>query len=140
MNLPASSGMCLPLSEREAALLSPLQLAHVGDSVHDLHVRSRLVLSGGSVGKMHKSTVACVNAKSQAQALLRVMPHLTDAEAAIVRRGRNADIHRLPANATQTEYRQATALECLLGYLYVSGQYGRLGEIWQWVDDAVSGT
>ena len=82
-----------PLTEREAMMLSPIRLAYVGDAVYDLLVRTALVFAGGKAGAMHKDAIRSVNAAAQAQALRRVLGMLTEAEADIVRRGRNAHAH-----------------------------------------------
>lgn len=102
-----------------------LELAMVGDSVYDLYVRSRLVKRGGRVRDIHRNAVKYVNAHAQAQALDRIEGELTDEEASIVRRARNA--RQTPTkNADAGEYHRATALEALLGYLYLTGQNERL--------------
>ena len=102
-----------------------LELAMVGDSVYDLYVRSHLVLKGGKVKDIHKNAVKHVNAHAQSQALLLIENELTEEEAAIVRRARNT--RQTPTkNADAGEYHRATALEALLGYLYLTGQNERL--------------
>lgn len=102
-----------------------LELALVGDSVYDLYVRSRLVKKGGRVKEIHKNAVKHVNAHAQAVALERIEGELTEDEAGIVRRARNAK--QTPTkNADAGDYHKATALEALLGYLYLTGQNERL--------------
>ena len=61
----------------------------------------------------------------------KIRPHLTGEEEAVYRRGRNAHVHMIPKNATHREYAMATGLECLFGYLYLSGQTGRINELFQ---------
>ena len=102
-----------------------LELALVGDSVYDLYVRSRLVRKGGRVKDIHKNAVKHVNAHAQAMALDRIEGELTEDEAGVVRRARNAK--QTPTkNADAGDYHKATALEALLGYLYLTGQTERL--------------
>lgn len=110
--------------------LSPLQLAYIGDSVYDLMVRGRLLLSGGRLHAMHLSATAQVNAAAQAQALTRILPYLSEAELDVVRRGRNAHArHQAPKCASQADYCASTAFEALLGMLYLSGREDRLEQL-----------
>lgn len=102
-----------------------LELALVGDSVYDLYVRSRLVKKGGRVKDIHKNAVRHVNAHAQAMALDKIEEELTEDEAGVVRRARNAK--QTPTkNADAGDYHKATALEALLGYLYLTEQTERL--------------
>jgi ribonuclease-3 family protein len=127
---------CAPLSEREALMVSPLRLAFVGDAVHDLFVRTRLLFSGGNVRAMHREAVGAVNAGAQAQALSRVFLLLTETEGDVVKRGRNAHAHHgIPKRTDPADYSHATGLEALLGFLYLTGQTERL----QLVFDAMNG-
>lgn len=108
-------------------MLSPLQLAYVGDSVHALLVRTYLMEKNLKVKDMHKLATGAVNAVSQNQALSLILPLLSDEETAIVKRGRNAHPHHsAPKSATVSEYAGATGLEALLGYLYLTGNMERL--------------
>ena len=119
---------CLP--PEKARLLSPLQLAFVGDSIHALMVRTRLMQVERRMNDMHKMATQHVNAVSQHKALEKLLPHLNQEEADIVRRGRNAHSkHGIPKSATVEDYSAATGLEALYGFLYMSGQLDRLREI-----------
>ena len=110
--------------------LNPLQMAYVGDTVHDLYVRSMLLSRGMAVGKMHRQAVRMVSAGAQARMLERIEPELTPQEADITRRGRNSQAkHAAPRHADPADYAHATALEALWGYLYLSGQTARLDEL-----------
>ena len=110
--------------------LNPLQMAYVGDTVHDLYVRSMLLSRGMTVGKMHRQAVRMVSAGAQARMLERIEPDLTENEADVARRGRNSQAkHAAPKNADPADYAHATALEALWGYLYLSGQTKRLDEL-----------
>ena len=103
--------------------LNPLQLAYVGDTLHDLYVRSMLVAKKMSVGAMHRQAVKMVSAAAQAAML-------TAQEADMTRRGRNAQAkHAAPKHADPADYAHATGLEALWGYLYVTGQTQRLDEL-----------
>ena len=110
--------------------MSVLGLAHMGDAVFELLVRERLCASGlAKSEQLHRATVEHVAAPAQAVFADAILPHLTEAELAVYRRGRNAHVHAVPKNATPGEYGKATALEALLGRLYLSGQTARIGEL-----------
>ena len=110
--------------------LNPLQMAYVGDTVHDLYVRSMLLSRGMTVGKMHKQAVRMVSAGAQARMLERIEDELTETEADVARRGRNSQAkHAAPKHADPADYAHATGLEALWGYLYLSGQTERLDEL-----------
>lgn len=112
---------------RDTRELNPLQMAYIGDTVHDLYVRSMLVSQGMTVGKMHKQAVKMVSAFAQARMLEAIEPELTQEEADVARRGRNSQAkHAAPKNADPADYAHATGLEALIGYLYLSGQLERL--------------
>lgn len=118
------------LTPEEARMLSPLQLAYVGDSVHALLVRTHLLQKNLLVKDMHRAANEAVSAVSQAKELARLLPLLSQEEAAIVRRGRNAHPrHGAPKSASVGEYAEATGLEALLGYLYLTGQSGKIREL-----------
>lgn len=114
-------------SVRDTRELNPLQMAYIGDTVHDLYVRSMLVSGGMTVGRMHKQAVKMVSAYAQARMLEKIEPELTEQEADIARRGRNSQAkHAAPKHADPADYAHATALEALWGYLYLSDQTERL--------------
>jgi ribonuclease-3 family protein len=115
--------------ERE---LSPLALAYVGDAIFELMIRSFVVAEGNApVNKLHKKAKAFVNAKAQAQMAFRMMEFFTEDEMAVFRRGRNAKSFTVPKNADIMEYRHATGLEAVFGYLYLSGNLERALELLQ---------
>ena len=110
--------------------LNPLQMAYIGDTVHDLYVRSLLLARGMTVGRMHRQAVRMVSAHAQAKMLEAIETELTESEADVARRGRNAQAkHAAPKNADPADYSHATGLEALWGYLYLSGQTQRLDEL-----------
>jgi ribonuclease-3 family protein len=111
-------------------LLNPLVLAYVGDAVYEIYVRQYLVsLPNHRPHHLHKQAARFVSAKGQAKALERLDPLLTGEEREIVKRGRNAKSGTVPKNTGVLEYRHSTAFECLLGYLYYTGQYERLQQL-----------
>ena len=121
-----------PLSEKEALLISPLRLAYIGDTVHDLFVRTGLLFTGENVRAMHRKAVGAVNACAQARALCRILPMLTETERDVVKRGRNAHAHHdAPSRMEPADYSHATGFEVLVGFLYLSGQIERLREIFE---------
>ena len=110
--------------------VSSIGLAHVGDAVFELLVRSWLCAGGKATGKgMHRAAVAIVCAESQAKRAEKILPLLTEEEAGVFRRGRNANVHTVPSHASRAQYAEATALEALLGWLYLSGQKDRVSEL-----------
>ena len=110
--------------------LSPLALAFVGDGVYSLLVRERLLSQANRpVNELHKQSVRDVRAEAQAAAMERLMPHLTEEEEAVFKRGRNAHVSSIPPKASRSEYLKATALESLLGYLYLHAEIDRINEL-----------
>ncbi|MEA4998596.1 MAG: ribonuclease III domain-containing protein [Candidatus Limiplasma sp.] len=123
---------CAPMELRDAAMKNPLTLAFIGDTVWDLLVRQRLLLSAARVNALHKSATAWVNAGAQAKALAAVEPLLTEQETDVVRRGTNAHAkHLAPRNQDPVDYRRATGLEALIGWLYLTGQHARVHELFE---------
>ena len=117
--------------ERDALLsLSSLGLAHLGDGVYEVMVRSWLVLHGKAKAKdLHRATVKYVAASAQAERFERIQPRLTDEEADVFRRGRNTAPHSIPKAASRAQYQTATGLEALFGWLYLQGRTERLNEL-----------
>ena len=118
------------LEPRALAALSALTLAHVGDAVYELYVRGELASSGlYSVKELHRATVSLVCASAQAAAMEKILPVLSEEELAVYKRGRNADLHRIPHGASAVEYARATGLEALFGWLYLAGREARADEL-----------
>lgn len=105
-----------------------LELAFVGDSLYDLYVRARLTMAGGKVKDLNRAAVSKVNARAQREGLDRIAPLLTGDEQAVVRRARNTK-QSPTKNADPEDYCRATALEALMGYLYLTGQNARMAEL-----------
>lgn len=110
---------------KQGQLPGSLELAYLGDTLWDLFVREELVKTGGRMKELHRAAVARVRASAQSRALARIEDCLTEDEAAVVRRARNA--HQTPPkNADPADYCRATALEALFGYLYLTGRLERM--------------
>lgn len=120
----------LNASPDEIRAVSSLGLAHLGDGVFELMVRSWLVLRGKATSRgLHKATVRFVAAPAQAAMVKKLEGVLTEEEADVFRRGRNTSPHMVPKAASREEYQTATALEALFGYLYLQGRTERLNEL-----------
>ena len=110
--------------------ISMLGLAHVGDAVYELLYRSKLCTDGHTaVAEMHRMTVAFVRAEAQAEAAAKLLPVLTQEEASVYKRGRNARVNSVPHNADIGQYHAATGLEALFGWLYLLGRTDRINEL-----------
>lgn len=119
-----------PENESEVNTMSPLTWAYIGDSVYELYIRIYLVNTTKlKPHKLHIESIKYVKAKAQAEILKKLENILTDKENEIAKRGRNAENHHLPKNATVQEYMYSTGFEALIGYLYLTKQDERLKEI-----------
>ena len=120
----------LRLEEDEIRAISSIGLAHLGDAVYELLVRAWLCAHGKATGKgLHRSAVELVKAPAQAARAERILPMLTEEELAVYKRGRNAHVHTIPHSASRADYLRATALECLLGWLYLRGERDRINRL-----------
>ena len=109
---------------------SPLALAFIGDGIFDLIIRTLVVGTGNTkASQLHKRTSQMVKAPAQSQMVETILPLLTEEEEAVYRRGRNAKSPTMAKNATMAEYRRATGLEALMGYLYLNNQFERIVEL-----------
>ena len=109
---------------------SPLTLAYIGDDVFDLIIRTIVVNRGNTrPDRLHNECIRYVSAVAQAEMYDAIVPSLSDAEADILKRGRNAKPHTRAKNATCEEYMKATALEALIGYLYLMDNQDRIFEL-----------
>ncbi len=119
-----------PENISEVNTMSPLTWAYIGDSVYELYIRQYLVnTTKVKPHKLHVEGIKYVKAGAQANILEKIGPKLTEREQEIVKRGRNAENHHLPKNATVQEYMYSTGFEALIGYLYLTKQDERLKEI-----------
>ena len=117
----------LELSRERILEISSIGLAHMGDAVFELLVRAWLCTHGGATGRgMHQAAVRLVCAESQAEKAEKILPLLTEEERAVFRRGRDAQVHTVPRHASRAQYGEATALEALLGWLYLRGETERI--------------
>ena len=109
---------------------NPVTLAFIGDTIYDLFVRSLIVGEGNaSVNVMNRRAAAIVKAEAQARVHDEILPLLSDEEADILRRGRNAHKKTAAKNASISDYHKATGIEALIGYLYMTGRNERIFEI-----------
>ncbi|MDR1700330.1 MAG: ribonuclease III [Lachnoclostridium sp.] len=125
-NLPDMIYDTFKIKPLETGQYSPLSLAYIGDSIFDMIIRTLLVSkSNAPVKKLHKKASEIVNAKSQARLITLIKPELSEEEIRILKRGRNAKSGTTAKNATFLDYRKATGLETLIGFLYLTGRLER---------------
>lgn len=119
-------------SETQINQMSPLTWAYVGDAVYELYIRNYLINTTNlKPNKLHREAIKYVKAGAQAEILHKIQNDLTEKEQEIVRRARNTQNHHLPKNANVHEYMYSTALEGLIGYLYLTNQKDRLDELFE---------
>lgn len=119
-----------PVERERVKQMNPVVLAFVGDAVYTLYVRRDLSLSHTSkTGDLNRLATAAVSAHGQSEALEHILPRLTEEEAEIYRRGRNAKKPTKSKNASVAEYVRSTGFEAVLGYLYLTGQIERIEEL-----------
>lgn len=118
------------LSDDALRGISALGLAHMGDCVYEILVRTWLCVHGRVTSKgLHRDTVTYVSSPAQARAAEKLMPHLTAQELAVYRRGRNAKVNSVPHNSNFSEYHASTGLEALFGWLWLRGERNRINEL-----------
>lgn len=111
---------------------STAALAYLGDSVLEICVREHLVRLGlSSSARLNKKALDFVRAPMQAEAMKRLLPILTEEETAIFHRGRNIGHTNTPKASTVAEYRAATGMEALFGYLHLAGRQERIAELFR---------
>ncbi len=116
----------------DARQLSPLVLAYIGDAYYEMVVRTYVVSAGNmQVEKLHKKVTGLVRASSQAAIARHYVDteEFTEDELAVFKRGRNSKSHTMPKNAEPADYRRATGLEAVIGFLYLDGQAKRAEEL-----------
>lgn len=115
------------LPDTDIKTYSPLTLAFIGDAIFDLIIRTMVVSNGNApVNKLHKSVSKLVQASAQAELYHKIKDQLTEEELTMFKRGRNAKSFTSAKNAGIVEYRTATGLEALMGYLYLTDQIDRI--------------
>lgn len=120
------------MTERDANSYSPLSLAFLGDSVYDTLVREYLLRKANMpAAKLHTMKIKLVCAEYQSQAYETIQERLSEKELAVLKRGRNATGNAIPKHADAAQYRRATAVESLFGYLYLSGQTERIRALFE---------
>ncbi len=121
-----------PISKKQAQSLNVLSLAYVGDAVWSLFVRENLLLVHDiKPGELHKMASATVNATAQAHLSDVVFDSLSEEEKSVFIRGRNGKAHHKAKNQSGADYRKATGMEALIGYLYLIGEIERIKQILQ---------
>lgn len=116
---------------------SPLVLAYIGDAVYEILVRQYIVSRGNApVNVLNRDARRIVNAGAQSEAYEKIKDMLTEEETAVYKRGRNAKSHTAAKNQTITDYRRATGIEALFGYLYIEGQNDRMSELFNVISEA----
>lgn len=119
-----------PHREMDIRSFSPLKLAYLGDAVFEIIIRTLIIeRTDGPVKNLHKHTSTLVNAGSQSQLIQNLLEDLTEEERQVYRRGRNAKTSSVAKHADIHDYRHATGLETLFGYLYLTGQFSRAVEL-----------
>lgn len=122
--------------EIEVNKMSPLVWAYIGDSVFEMYIRSKMIQKGiPNNTKLHKNTTMYVKASAQAKMIEILKSILSEEEMAIVKRARNADSNTIPKNSSVIEYKNATSLEGLIGYLFLIGKKERLIYILDYIFD-----
>lgn len=115
------------LRKVDAGSYSPLTLAYIGDGVFDLVIRTVVVNRGNrQVNKLHRETSSLVKAGTQSEMIQALLEELTEEEVLVYKRGRNANSVTMAKNATMSDYRNATGLEALIGFLYLKGDWERI--------------
>ena len=124
-----NGGVILSVNMKE---VSGEALAYLGDCVIELLVREHLVCLGISgSGNLNRASLAFVKASAQCQAMQNILPLLTEEETAVYKRGRNMSGGNVPKSATMAEYRTATGMEALFGFLHLLDRRERMVELFR---------
>lgn len=130
LTLPEGIWESFDCRRQDIRSFSPLTLAYIGDCVYELVIRTVVVERGNrQTQKLHQESASFSRAATQSRIYEALLPETTEEEADILRRGKNAHFHTKAKNATPGEYRKATALEALIGYLYLTGRMERVLEL-----------
>ncbi|MBP5404549.1 MAG: ribonuclease III [Clostridia bacterium] len=126
----------IALEKNKIKQMNPLVLAFIGDGVETLRVRTRVALEDTSKAHaLHLKTAREVNARAQSDKVEKILPHLTEEEAEIYRRARNSKSRHHAKNFSVVDYRRASGLEAVIGYLYLAGEEERLDEIFELMEE-----
>lgn len=118
------------LPEVDVRSYSPLALAYIGDDVYDIIIRTMVVEKANrSAHDLHLISSRYVKAQTQAAMIEALGDVLTEEEDAVYKRGRNAKAYTTAKNASVADYRKATGLEALVGYLYLQNKMDRILEL-----------
>ena len=116
--------------EKTARLLNPQVLAFIGDGVYSLYIRHKVLIDNQSKGKtLHDQVTNFVKAKGQSNFIDKLLPNLNETELSVFKRARNHKTLSQSKNSSIVDYKRATGLEAVLGYLYLIGNIDRLNEI-----------
>lgn len=115
--------------------LSPLALAFLGDGVFELLVRTELLNKNKNPKTLHVQAIKSVKASAQSKKINKVLDILTEDEMGVFRRGKNAKSHTMPKNASVIDYKEATGLEALFGYLYLLNRGNRILELYKLMEE-----
>ncbi len=125
-----------PLTANQANQINPVTLAFVGDAVYSLYVRERLTTEvGGRSADLQRAAAKVVSAQGQSELVERVLPHLTEEEADVFRRAKNAKKSSKSKSASHLEYNRSTGFEAVVGYLYLTGREERIKELFALSDE-----
>ncbi len=125
-----------PLTATQANQINPVTLAFVGDAVYSLYVRERLTTEvGGRSADLQRVAAKVVSAQGQSEFVDRVLPHLTEEEADVFRRAKNAKKSSKSKSASHLEYNRSTGFEAVVGYLYLTGREERVKELFALSDE-----
>jgi len=129
------------MDSEQLGSLSSLALAHVGDAVFELMVRSWLANGGKATsGSLHKDTVQIVNAKAQAEFIKLLEPMLSEDEQRVYKRGRNTRVNSVPKHMSIADYHAATGFEALFGWLWLKGDKDRLNILFDTITNKIIDT
>ena len=118
------------ISEKDAALLNPLYLAFIGDSVWSYNIRAVLLTNNvanySKAGEMHSIATKYECASFQSELYMEIEPHLTELEKGVVKRAKNQHSNNVPKSTTLSNYKRATAVEALVGFWHMTGNLGKI--------------
>ena len=119
-----------PVGEQVFKEINPIMLAFIGDAVHTLYIRDKVVkLENLLLKDYHRKSSSFCNAKAQAKVLEQIQDNLSEQELDIVRRARNVKVGHIAKHSDIETYKKSTSLEALIGYLYLKGNFERLKQI-----------